>query len=68
MTRLTLLEFQTNYPDNIKIDKSTKNDCTCFQCYLLNEDKEIHKLLFSGKAKTVEGVDKFIEELKNCKL
>lgn len=68
MTRLTLLEFQTNYPDYIKIDKSTKDYYTYFQCYVLNEDKEIHKLLFSGKAKTVEDLDKFIEELKNYKL
>ena len=67
MTRLTLLNFQTNYPDNIRIDKSTKDDYIYFQCYLLR-DKEIHKLLFSGKAKTVVDLDKLIEELKNYKL
>ena len=68
MTRLTLLEFQTNYPDNIKIDKSTQSNGTHFQCYLLNKDKSIHKILFEGKAVTVKDVDKLIQELKDYKL
>ena len=48
MTRYTLMLFQQAYPEQIDIQKFKKDDKISIACYLLNEDKTPHMLLFSG--------------------
>lgn len=49
MTRYTLMLFQQAYPEQIDIQKFNKDDKISIECYLLNEDKTPHMLLFSGE-------------------
>ena len=47
-TRYTLMLFQMAYPEKIKINKSKVKGGIHIECWLLNEDKEPHMLLFDG--------------------
>lgn len=49
MTRYTIMLFQQAYPEQIDIQKFKKDDKISIVCYLLNEDKTPHMLLFSGE-------------------
>lgn len=49
MTRYTLMLFQEAYPEQIDIQKFNKGDKISIECYLLDEDKSPHMLLFSGE-------------------
>lgn len=40
--------FQSAYPEQIKIEKGKGEDGIYIECWLLNEDKEPHMLLFDG--------------------
>ena len=49
MTRYTLMLFQQAYnTEQIYIQKFNKDNKISIACYLLNEDKTPHMLLFSG--------------------
>ena len=41
--------FQEAYPEQIDIQKFNKGDKISIECYLLDEDKSPHMLLFSGE-------------------
>ena len=63
MTRYTVMCFQGNYPDNIKIERIKGKDGIYVFCYLLH-DGEIHTTLFDGGPfESDEKIDKLIEEL-----
>lgn len=64
MTRYTLMLFQMAYPEQIKIDKSKVKDGIHIECWLLNQDKEPHMLLFDGGPfPTEEKVNDTIQKL-----
>ena len=48
MTRYTLMLFQMAYPEQISINKSKVKGGIHIECWLLNENKEPHMLLFDG--------------------
>lgn len=58
MTRYTLMLFQMAYPEQIKIDKSKVEGGIHIACWLLNEDKKTHMLLFD-KTKAAMVQDSF---------
>lgn len=60
--------FQEAYPELIKLEKFSEEDKIRLYCYLLNEDKSIHTLLFDGLFKDNKQIDKTINELLNIKL
>ena len=69
MTRYTLMLFQMAYPEQIKIDKSKANGGIHVECWLLNEDKEPHMLLFDGGPfPTEERVNDTIQKLLTVQL
>ena len=69
MTRYTLMLFQMAYPEQIKIDKSKVNGGIHIECWLLNEDKEPHMLLFDGGTfPTEEKVNDTIQKLLTVQL
>lgn len=64
MTKLTLMMFQGNYPEKIKIDRIQKDNGIYIYCYLLNDDGDIHTSLFDGGPfKNDEDIDKLINKL-----
>jgi len=64
MTRYTLMLFQMAYPEQIKINKSKAKGVIYIECWLLNEDKEPHMLLFDGGSfPTEERVNDTIQKL-----
>ena len=57
------------YPEQIKIDKSKVEDGIRIACWLLNEDKEPHMLLFDGGPfPTEESVNYTIQKLLTIQL
>ena len=69
MTRYTLMLFQMAYPEQIKIDKSKVEGGIHIECWLLNEDKEPHMLLFDGGPfPTEEMVNDTIQKLLTVQL
>ena len=69
MTRYTLMLFQMAYHEQIKIDKSKVNGGIHIECWLLNEDKEPHMLLFDGGPfPTEEKVNDTIQKLLTVQL
>lgn len=69
MTRYTLMLFQMAYPEQIKIDKSKVEGGIRIACWLLNEDKEPHMLLFDGGPfPTEEKVNDTIQKLLTVQL
>ena len=69
MTRYTLMLFQMAYPEQIKIDKSKVEGGIHIACWLLNEDKEPHMLLFDGGPfPTEERVNDTIQKLLTVQL
>lgn len=69
MTRYTLMLFQMAYPEQIKIDKSKVEGGIRIECWLLNEDKEPHMLLFDGGPfPTEERVNDTIQKLLTVQL
>ena len=64
MTRYTVFLFQSAYPDQIRIEKSKVEGGIHIECWLLNEDKEPHMLLFDGGPfPTEEKINDTIQEL-----
>lgn len=64
MTKLTLMMFQGNYPEKIKIDRIQKDNGIYIYCYLLNDDGDIHTSLFDcGPFEKDEDIDKLINKL-----
>lgn len=64
MTRYTLMLFQSAYPDQIKIDKIKVKEGINIECWLLNEDKEPHMLLFDGGTfPTEEKINEMVQKL-----
>ena len=69
MTRYTLMLFQMAYPEQIKINKSKVKGGIHIECWLLNEDKEPHMLLFDGGPFQNElAIDNTIDKLLKIKL
>ncbi len=69
MTRYTLMLFQMAYPEQIKIDKTKVSGDIHIECWLLNEDKEPHMLLFDGGPfPTEESVNDTIQKLLTVQL
>lgn len=69
MTRYTLMLFQMAYPEQITIDKGKAKDGIHIECWLLNEDKEPHMLLFDGGPfPTEEKIDDTIQKLLTVQL
>lgn len=69
MTRYTLMLFQMAYPEQIKINKSKVKGGIHIECWLLNEDKEPHMLLFDGGLfPTEERVNDTIQKLLTIQL
>ena len=69
MTRYTLMLFQMAYPEQIKIEKSKVEGGIHIECWLLNEDKEPHMLLFyGGPFPTEERVNDTIQKLLTTEL
>lgn len=68
MTRYTVMLFQEAYPELIQLEKFFEGDKIRLYCYLLNEDKSIHTLLFDGLFENDKQIDKTINELLNIKL
>ena len=64
MTRYTLMLFQSAYPEQIRIEKAKGEDGIRIECWLLNEDKEPHMLLFDGGPFPTEAkIDETIQSL-----
>lgn len=69
MTRYTLMLFQMAYPEQINIKKSKVKGGIHIECWLLNEDKEPHMLLFDGGPfPTEERVNDAIQKLLTVQL
>lgn len=68
MTRYTVMLFQEAYPEFIQLEKFSEGDKIRLYCYLLNENKSIHTLLFDGLFENDKQIDKTINELLNIKL
>lgn len=69
MTRYTLMLFQMAYPEQVKINKSKVKGGIQIECWLLNEDKEPHMLLFDGGPfPTEERVNDTIQKLLTVQL
>lgn len=64
MTRYTVMCFQGNYPDKIRIERIREGKGIYIYCYLLNDDGDIHTTLFDGGPfESDERIDKLVEEL-----
>lgn len=69
MTRLTVMLFQDAYPEQIQLEKVPEENGIHLYCYLLNEDKSIHRLLFDGGGfKDESEIEKTINEIMNIKV
>lgn len=71
MTRYTVMLFQEAYPEQIRIDrhKNEKTGKINIECYLLNEDKTPHMLLFDGgNFPDNEAVDKLVQKILEIEL
>ncbi|MBP5425105.1 MAG: hypothetical protein J6Y33_03415 [Prevotella sp.] len=69
MTIYTLMLFQSAYPEQIRIDKGKGKDGIYIECWLLNEDKEPHMLLFDGGPFPTEAkIDETIQSLLEVKI
>ena len=69
MTRYTVFLLQQVYPDQIKILKHKQDDGIYIECWLLNEDKTPHMMLFDGGPFQNElAIDNTIDKLLKIKL
>lgn len=69
MTRYTLMLFQSAYPKQIRIDRHKADKGIKIECWLLNEDKTPHMLLFDGgNFKDDKAVDDTIQKLLDTKI
>ena len=67
MTVLTALLFQNAYPDFIHMEKYTDDHGLHADCYLLNQDKSIHRLLFDGTFSNEKALDDTVQAILNYK-
>jgi len=68
MTTLTILTFQNAYPDFIRFEKEQTKDGLLVECWLLNEDKEPHTILFSGKLKNESEIETLCNQIMEIEL
>lgn len=69
MTRYTVMLFQAAYPEQISIEKFKKEKGIYIECWLLNEDKERHMLLFDGGAfENEQEVNDMVNSLLSIKI
>ena len=69
MTRYTLMLLQSAYPEQIRIDRHKGDKGIHIECWLLNEDKTPHMLLFDGgNFPDDKAVDDTIQRLLDTKI
>lgn len=69
MSRYTIFLLQQAYPDQIEILKHKRNQGIYIECFLLDEDKNPHMMLFDGGPFPNElAVDNTIDKLLKIKL
>lgn len=69
MRRYTVFLLQQAYPDQIEILKHKQDNGIYIECWMLNEDKEPHMMLFDGGPFPSElAIDNTIQKLLEIKL
>lgn len=69
MSRYTIFLLQQAYPDQIEILKYKRDQGIYIECFLLDEDKNPHMMLFDGGPFPNElAVDNTIDKLLKIKL
>ena len=69
MRKYTIFLLQQAYPDQVEILKHKQDDGICIDCWLLNEDKTPHMMLFDGGPFTDdEQIKNTIQRLLDYKL
>lgn len=60
--------FQEAYPDQIRFEKEKDENGVYIECWLLNEDKEPHTILFSGRVANESKIEELCQELLSIDL